>query len=92
MFAAPYIIVGYFVPPDLADAAGVVADIEQQLGAIAAEEPLSVPGAIVLRVTTANMQGLLDDVANLMVNINGANGGVVKWFAQLCDQSWFATE
>jgi hypothetical protein len=92
VFPAPYIIVGYFVPPDLADAAGVIADIEQQLGTIATDAPLSVPGAVVLRATTANMQGLLDDVANTMVNINEANGGVVRWFAQLCDEPWFATE
>ena len=92
MFPAPYIIVGFFVNPAVPDAGGIIADVQQQLAAIAAGAQLGVPGTIVLRATTANMQGLLGEVANLMVNINQAHGGVVRWFAQLCDVAWFATE
>jgi hypothetical protein len=89
---APYVIIGYFVPDNVPDATAILADINTELGAMAALAPLSVPGVFAMRATVANMQKRLDDITNLMVNVNGAHGGVVRWFAQLCEDPWFATE
>ena len=92
MVPAPYVIIGFIVPDTAPDSAGIIADINSELSAIAALDPLSVPGVFAMRASVANMQQRLDDITDLMVNINQAHHGVVRWFAQLCEDPFFATE
>lgn len=92
MHTAPYIIVGFHVPLGTPDEAAILSDITTKIPLAATFVSLNVPHVGALKVTTANMHDRLDDVADFMVGMNAAHGGVIAWFAQLCEDAFLASE
>lgn len=91
MHPAPYIIVGFQFPPDAPDAGEILQDIQTEMPRAATFIPLLTPNVGAVSVA-GDMHACLTDVADFFVNLNEARGGVIQWFAQLCDQAWMARE
>ncbi len=90
MHPAPYIIVGFEIPPNDPNAGAILNDIQTEMPRASTFIQL-LPNVGVVSIAGAP-HDCLDDVINFFVNLNQAYGGVIVWFAQLCGQAWMGRE
>lgn len=93
MLEAPYLIVGFSVADGTPLATAIIAELEAEIPVFSPPPfSLGVPDVYALMVTTANMNKKLTDVAKFFIAKNQVHGGVIRWFAQLCESAKIALE
>lgn len=84
MLKAPYLIVAFAVAPGTPNADALLQQVEDTIPWSPPPLPLGVENVYAMEVTTANMFKRWDELTNFLDQTDQQNGGVLRWFVQLC--------